>query len=238
MAGRSPSSAATLRRMPREAPPSPTPSWRSGATPGGRRRASPPRPHGLRRLLRQDPSTVGLSHDLSQSVLWSNQPLAGGASPSRHQPLPAPGRRQHGRADDRRSPEILRRRQAERRLAGLHPPLRRLDRETAPRRPCQRGQHLRMGQRESEAGRRSSPERRRRQAAATCPRAPCRRSPTTANWPSSRPSVSRTSTCASRARKPRRSPRPSARFRTPRLRWKRWVSPPTTRRSSSPATPS
>ena len=30
----------------------------------------------------EDPSTVGLSRDLSQSVLWSNQPLAGGASPS------------------------------------------------------------------------------------------------------------------------------------------------------------
>ena len=43
---------------------------------------SAPTPMGSGAYFGQDPSTVGISHDLSQSVLWSNQPLAGGASPS------------------------------------------------------------------------------------------------------------------------------------------------------------
>lgn len=43
---------------------------------------SAPTPMGSGAYFGEDPSTVGLSRDLAQSVLWSNQPLAGGASPS------------------------------------------------------------------------------------------------------------------------------------------------------------
>jgi hypothetical protein len=41
---------------------------------------SAPTPQGSGAYFGDDPSTVGLSKDLSQSVLWTNQPLAGGAS--------------------------------------------------------------------------------------------------------------------------------------------------------------
>jgi hypothetical protein len=42
---------------------------------------SAPTPLGSGAYFGEDPSTVGLSSDLAQSVLWSNQPLAGGSSP-------------------------------------------------------------------------------------------------------------------------------------------------------------
>ncbi len=43
---------------------------------------SAPTPLGSGAYFGTSPSTVGISSDLSQSVLWSNQPLAGNASPS------------------------------------------------------------------------------------------------------------------------------------------------------------
>jgi hypothetical protein len=43
---------------------------------------SAPTPIGSGAYFGEDPSTVGLSRDLAQSVLWTNQPLAGGASPA------------------------------------------------------------------------------------------------------------------------------------------------------------
>ena len=111
---------------------------------------SAPTPLGSGAYFGEDRSTVGLSPTSPSrcsgaTSRWPAPP------PRRHQPLPAPRRRHHGRADQSRRPEILRRRRTERRLAGLQPPLRRLDRQTAARRPGQRGQYLRMGQRQPEA---------------------------------------------------------------------------------------
>jgi hypothetical protein len=46
------------------------------------RSLSAPTPLGSGAYFGEDPSTVGLSSDLAQSVLWTNQPLAGASSPS------------------------------------------------------------------------------------------------------------------------------------------------------------
>ena len=51
---------------------------RAGAT----KSLSAPTPLGSGAYFGEDRSTVGLSSDLTQSVLWSNQPLAGAASPA------------------------------------------------------------------------------------------------------------------------------------------------------------
>ena len=83
MEARSPSSAATLPQMPKAARPSPTPSSPSAATAGWTTKSlSAPTPLGSGAYFGEDRSTVGLSSDLAQSVLWSNQPLAGGSSPA------------------------------------------------------------------------------------------------------------------------------------------------------------
>ena len=109
-------------------------------------------------------------------MLWSDQPLAGGASPAGEQPLSAPRRRQHRRADHSRRRSAWTPAAS---LAGASRDFSRLFLDTNVkqhgRRPAAERQPLRILGRGSCASSRSfpKPSKNRRPPAASCPRACC-----------------------------------------------------------------
>ena len=96
MVPRSPSSAAACRSKPKAPPRPPTRSSPAAGPAAGRRRASRrATPLASATFYGTLASTVGLSEDLTQSVLWTDQPLAGRRLSRRRESLPAPRRRHH-----------------------------------------------------------------------------------------------------------------------------------------------